>query len=140
MLEPASDLPIIAIKEIELALVKLWRATGQERYLKLAEFFIGERGHRCGRPLQGDYSQDHLPVREQSEIIGHAVRAMYLYSGVSDLAALRDEPAYRQTLDAIWRDVVQHKMYLTGGVGPSGGNEGFTAAYDLPNESAYAET
>lgn len=127
-------------EEIELALVKLWRATGQPRYLKLAEFFIAERGRSCGRTLHGEYDQDLVPVAQQREIVGHAVRAMYLYAGVADLAAVTGNPEYLATMDHIWRDVVQHKMYLTGGIGPSAANEGFTVPYDLPNDSAYAET
>src|SRR6266540_3655747 len=75
-------------EEIELALVKLYRATGEKRYLELARFFVDERGRSCGRKLYGEYYQDHLPVREQSEIVGHAVRAMYLYSGIADVASL----------------------------------------------------
>ncbi|MDB6057768.1 MAG: hypothetical protein JWO95_1612 [Verrucomicrobiales bacterium] len=127
-------------EEIELALVKLWRATGKDKYLKLAEFFIAERGHDCKRRLYGEYCQDHVPIDQQREIQGHAVRAMYLYSAVADIAAITHNPKYVATLDAIWNDVTQRKMYLTGGIGPSAKNEGFTVAYDLPNESAYCET
>ncbi|HEY3268172.1 MAG TPA: beta-L-arabinofuranosidase domain-containing protein [Armatimonadota bacterium] len=128
-------------EEIELALVKLYRLTGQKRYLNLARFFVEERGHADGgRALQGEYSQDHIPVRQQREIQGHAVRAMYLYCGVADLAAISGDPGYLKTMDSIWPDVVDRKMYITGGIGPSGSNEGFTTAYDLPNDSAYAES
>jgi uncharacterized protein len=127
-------------QEIELALVKLWRVTGQDRYLKLAEFFIAERGRACGRKLHGDYNQDLVPVAQQREITGHAVRAMYLYAGVADIAAITGNKDYIETMDHIWRDVIQRKMYVTGGIGPSAHNEGFTVPYDLPNDSAYAET
>ncbi len=127
-------------EEIELALVKLWRVTGQDRYLKLAEFFIAERGRSCGRKLHGEYDQDLVPVAQQREIVGHAVRAMYLYAGVADIAAVTGNQDYITTMDAIWRDVAQRKMYLTGGIGPSAQNEGFTVPYDLPNDSAYGET
>jgi len=127
-------------EEIELALIKLYRLTGEERYLKLAQFFVEQRGHTEGRPPQGDYSQDHLPIRQQREIAGHAVRAMYLYSAVADLAAITGDPGYLQTMDHIWNDVTGRKMYITGGIGPSAQNEGFTVPYDLPNQSAYAET
>jgi uncharacterized protein len=127
-------------QEIELALVKLWRLTGEERYLKLAEFFIAERGRSCGRKLHGEYNQDLLPVAQQREITGHAVRAMYLYAGVADIAAVTGNEEYIETMDHIWRDVTQSKMYVTGGIGPSAHNEGFTVPYDLPNDSAYAET
>jgi len=127
-------------EEIELALVKLWRATGEKRYLKLAQFFLDERGRKRGRRLYGDYCQDHKPIEAQSEICGHAVRAMYLYSGVADVAAITGDTGYVDTMERIWRDVVLRKMYVTGGIGPSASNEGFTVAYDLPNEEAYAET
>jgi len=127
-------------EEIELALVKLWRVTGEERYLKLAQFFLDERGRERGRRLYGDYCQDHKPIEEQSEICGHAVRAMYLYSGVADIAAITGDKGYIDAMERIWRDVVFRKMYITGGIGPSASNEGFTVAYDLPNDSAYAET
>jgi DUF1680 family protein len=128
-------------EEIELALVKLYRLTGEQRYLNLARFFVEERGHATGgRTLQGEYSQDHIPVRQQREIVGHAVRAMYLYCAVADLAAITGDKGYIRTMDSIWPDVTERKMYITGGIGPSGSNEGFTTAYDLPNDSAYAES
>jgi DUF1680 family protein len=127
-------------EEIELALVKLWHATGNDKYLKLAEFFIDQRGHTQGRATNHDYDQDHLPVRDQRDIAGHAVRAMYLYSGCADIAAITGDASMLDALDAVWHDVVDRKMYLTGGVGPSAKNEGFTIPYDLPNDSAYAET
>jgi len=127
-------------EEIELALVKLYHATGEERYFKLAKFFIDERGNAAGHKLYGEYCQDHMPVRQQSEIVGHAVRAMYLYSGVADVARLTDDQALIDAMGRIWDDVVLHKMFLTGGIGTSAANEGFTTAYDLPNDTAYAET
>ena len=127
-------------EEIELALVKLFHTTGEERYLKLAEFFIDERGCTERREIYGDYCQDHLPVREQEEIVGHAVRAMYLYCGMADVAAVTGDKGYIATMERIWNDVVKRKMYITGGIGPSAHNEGFTVAYDLPNDTAYAET
>ncbi len=122
-------------EEIELALVKLYEVTGEKRYLDLSRFFINKRGYS-----DREYCQDHIPVREQSEIVGHAVRAMYLYSGVADVAACTGEKALVSAMDRIWRDVTQRKMYVTGGIGPSSRNEGFTVPYDLPNDSAYAET
>ncbi|MCY3022130.1 MAG: glycoside hydrolase family 127 protein [Planctomycetota bacterium] len=127
-------------EEIELALVKLYRQTNQEKYLKLAQFFVEERGQSKTHKLYGDYCQDHKPVREQHEIVGHAVRAMYLYSAVADLAAATGDKDYIATMDAIWKDVTERKMYITGGIGPSAHNEGFTVPYDLPNDSAYCET
>lgn len=127
-------------EEIELALVKLSQATDEPRYLDLAKFFIDQRGDEKGHKLYGDYCQDHQPIREQSEIAGHAVRAMYLYSGVADVARLTNDQDLIAMMERIWRDVVLRKMYVTGGIGPSSKNEGFTVAYDLPNDSAYAET
>jgi DUF1680 family protein len=127
-------------EEIELALVKLFRATGEARYLKQAQFFLDVRGQRDQRRLFGEYAQDHKPVREQREVTGHAVRAMYLYCGMADVAAATGDRKLTLALESIWRDVVERKMYVTGGIGPSASNEGFTVPYDLPNDSAYAET
>jgi DUF1680 family protein len=127
-------------EEIELALVKLYRATGRKRYLELAQFFLDVRGQSEKHRLFGEYHQDHVPVRKQTEVVGHAVRAMYLYCGMADVAALTGDRDLRTALEKIWHDVVDRKMYLTGGIGPSASNEGFTVPYDLPNDSAYAET
>jgi DUF1680 family protein len=127
-------------EEIELALVKLYRATGTKRYLELAQFFLDVRGRADKRHLFGEYAQDHKPVREQTEVTGHAVRAMYLYSGMADVAALTGDKGLTAALDKIWHDVTERKMYLTGGIGPSASNEGFTVPYDLPNDTAYCET
>lgn len=128
-------------EEIELALFKLGRHVNEPRYTALATFFINERGHKeCGRKLQGEYSLDDMPLRQRTEVAGHAVRAMYLFCGAADLAALTGEAALIRSLDTLWHDVVDRKMYVTGGIGPSAHNEGFTVAYDLPNDSAYAET
>jgi DUF1680 family protein len=127
-------------EEIELALVKLYRVTRERRYLQLAQFFLDVRGQAKKRPLFGEYHQDHKPIREQTEVVGHAVRAMYLYCGMADVAALTGDRELRTALERIWHDVVDRKMYLTGGIGPSASNEGFTVPYDLPNDSAYAET
>jgi DUF1680 family protein len=127
-------------EEVEIGLVKLYRLTGRRPYLDLARFFINERGRPEGHKLYGEYSQDHKPVAEQTEAVGHAVRAMYLYSGVADVAALTGDQALVKAVDSIWQDVVGRKMYLTGGIGAVGGIEGFGPAYLLPNETAYAET
>jgi uncharacterized protein len=125
-------------EEIELALIKLYRKTGEERYRKLAEYFIAARGTK---PEKGaEYRQDHIPVKQQKEIVGHAVRAMYLYSGVTDVAALTGDKDYLQTLETIWQDVMTRKLYVTGGVGARHEGEAFGGAYELPNDSAYAET
>ena len=127
-------------QEVEIGLVKLYRLTGKKKYLDLAKFFLDERGNAKDRKLYGEYSQDHKPVVEQSEAVGHAVRAMYMYSGMADVAALAGATAYVQALDKIWEDVAYKKMYVTGGIGAAGGIEGFGPAYDLPNASAYCET
>lgn len=127
-------------EELELALVKLWQATGERRYLDQARFFLDIRGRTDGRKLFGEYAQDHKPVREQTEVTGHAVRAMYLYAAMADVAASTGDRDLLASLERIWQDVVGRKMYVTGGIGPSAHNEGFTVPYDLPNDSAYAET
>lgn len=127
-------------EEIEIGLVKLYRETGKKKYLDLAKFFVDARGKAEGRKLYGEYSQDHKPLVEQAEAVGHAVRAGYLYTGAADVAALTGDAAIRGALDRIWEDVVGRKIYLTGGIGAVGGWEGYGPAYRLPNASAYAET
>lgn len=128
-------------EELELALVKLYQATNDERFLKLAKFFLDIRGDKTQRAkLFGPYCQDHMPVREQREIVGHAVRAMYLYTGVADVAAYSGDRGFIQAMDRLWDDVVQHKMYITGGIGARHAGEAFGDAYELPNETAYCET
>ena len=127
-------------EEIELGLVKLYRVTGMRKYLDLAKFFIDERGDAAGHKLYGEYSQDHKPVVEQTEAVGHAVRAAYFYSGVTDVAALTGDARYMEALESVWSDIVSRKLYLTGGIGAAGRIEGFGPAYDLPNETGYAET
>ncbi len=127
-------------EEIELALIKLYRTTNEKRYLELAQFFLDVRGRADKRRLFGEYHQDHKPIREQTEVTGHAVRAMYLYAAMADMAGITGDQGLLKALDSIWHDVVDRKMYLTGGIGPSAHNEGFTVPYDLPNDSAYAET
>ena len=127
-------------EEIELALVKLYHETGEVKYLDLAETLIDRRGHGYGTWKHPEYYQDIVPVSELSEITGHAVRAMYLFSGMADVAVLRGRKDYTQALDRLWNDVILRKMYITGGIGSSKHNEGFTVPYDLPNKEAYAET
>ncbi|MHC4483276.1 MAG: glycoside hydrolase family 127 protein [Planctomycetota bacterium] len=127
-------------EEIEIGLAKLYRVTGNENYLKLAKFFLDERGQAHGRELYGEYCQDHKPVTEQREAVGHAVRAGYLYCGMADVALLTGDTDYVRALDGIWQDVVSGKLYLTGGIGARGKGEAFGDNYELPNETAYCET
>jgi DUF1680 family protein len=127
-------------QEIEIGLIKLFRLTGKKKYLNLAKFFLDERGNSGARKLYGEYSQDHKPVIEQEEAVGHAVRAMYMYSGMADVAALTGDQNYVQALDRLWEDIAYKKIYVTGGIGAAGGIEGFGAAYELPNSTAYCET
>ena len=127
-------------EEIELALVKLYEVTGQERYLKLARFFLDERGNPKGHKLYGAVLQDHIPVIEQTEPVGHAVRAMYLYCGMADVAAYLQPKGYVEALDRIWQSTATRRMYVTGGVGARHEGEAFGNDYELPNDSAYCET
>ncbi|HPR32307.1 MAG TPA: glycoside hydrolase family 127 protein [Prolixibacteraceae bacterium] len=120
---------------VEMGLVKLFRTTGEKRYLDLAKFFLDVRG-----PEGSDYNQAHAKVVDQREAVGHAVRATYMYSGIADVAALYNDKSYLQAIRAIWEDMVWRKTYITGGIGASGGNEGFQNPYELPNMSAYCET
>lgn len=133
-------------QEIELALMKLYHLTKEDRYLKLADWFLDQRGHGHGKGKIWDewndpkYCQDDVPVKQQKEITGHAVRAMYQYTGAADVASVTQDPGYMNAMTAMWEDVVYRNMYLTGGIGSSGHNEGFTDDYDLPNGAAYSET
>ena len=125
---------------IEMALVKLFRVTGEKRYLKLAQFFIDEAGYgRDGHSLN-PYSQDHKPVIEQDEAVGHAVRFGYFYSGITDVAAITENKNYKHTLSSVWENVVSKKLYITGGIGSRGWGEGFGPDYELPDFTAYCET
>jgi uncharacterized protein len=142
--------------EVELALVKLYRATGEKRYLDLSKYFIDERGQQphyfdIETQERGEdprnfwaktyhYCQAHVPVREQTKATGHSVRAAYLYSGMADIAAETGDAELLAVCRSIWDDLTHHQMYITGGLGPAHANEGFTFEYDLPNETAYAET
>ena len=137
---PGKRIGVPGHQEIEIGLVKLFRVTGDQKYLDLARFFLEQRGRPEGRELFGEYSQDHIPILEQEEAVGHAVRAGYMYSGVADVAALTGDDAYIKWVDYIWDDVVGSKMYITGGIGARGSGEAFGEKYDLPNATAYAET
>lgn len=120
---------------IEMGLVKLYRATGEQKYLDLARFFLDVRG-----PKGEQYNQAHIKVTEQTEAVGHSVRATYMYSGMADIAAIEKDEAYLNAITKIWEDLVYRKIYITGGIGATGGNEGFGDPYVLPNMSAYCET
>jgi DUF1680 family protein len=161
--EPGQKRGYCGHEEIELALVKLYRVTGEERYLRLAQYFVDERGQQpyyfdqeaAARGAPGyfetyrtrgllrsarEYNQAHKPVREQDEVVGHAVRAMYLCSAMADLAGETGDDSLRAACRRLWDHLTTKRMYLTGGIGSAAQNEGFTADYDLPNGTAYAET
>ena len=137
---PGKRMDVPEHQELELALIKLYRVTGERRYLDLARFFIDQRGNAEGHPLYGTYCQDHLPVRRQSEIVGHAVRAMYHATGMADLYAETGDEELAAACRRLWQSTTHRKMYLTGGVGATRHGEAFGADYELPNETAYAET
>jgi len=137
----------------EMALARLYEVTGQEKYRDLGLYFINERGKKpyyfdkedpqAGQKsgeLRYQYYQAHLPVREQTEAVGHAVRAAYLYSGMADFARLTLDDGLKAACGRLWEDITQKKMYITGGVGGTHIGEAFSFAYDLPNDTAYAET
>ena len=123
---------------VEMGLVKLYRITGEKKYLNLAKFFIDSRGKE-NDPKKA-YSQDHKPLIQQDEAVGHAVRAGYLYSGVADVAALTGDSAYLAAIDKIWDNTVSKKLYITGGIGARHEGEAFGNNYELPNLTAYNET
>jgi DUF1680 family protein len=118
-----------------MGLCKLYRTTGEKKYLDLAKFFLDTRG-----PDYGTYAQAHKKVVDQDEGVGHAVRATYMYSGMADVAALTGDTRYITAIDRIWENIVGKKLYLTGGIGARHAGEAFGDAYELPNESAYCET
>jgi DUF1680 family protein len=145
--------------EIELALLRLYHATKERRYLDLCRYFIDERGRSPNyfdqeavarldsRPFRPNhpgspyaYMQAHEPLREQTKVVGHAVRAMYLFAAAAGLAVEDGDADLLATCERLWQDVVTTKLYITGGIGSASENEGFTRAYDLPNENSYAET
>jgi hypothetical protein len=139
----------------EMALVRLYEVTGNKRYLNLSAFFIEERGKKpyyfdtedhpdvkdkSPDKLRYSYNQAHLPVREQNEATGHAVRAVYLYSGMADIARLTNDDTMFNACERLWNNIVDKKMYITGGIGATHLGEAFSFDYDLPNDTAYAET
>ena len=133
-------------QELELALVKLYKATGNAKYLKQADWLLSQRGHKYAKGYTWTdwkdtaYAQDLFPVKDQTQITGHAVRAMYMYTGAADVATYTGDAGYMNAMKTVWEDVVHRNMYITGGIGSAGSNEGFSNDYDLPNEQAYCET
>ncbi len=126
-------------EEIELALVRMYDHTKNKKYLELAAHFINTRGV-AKEQMKGSYDQSHLPVREQSEAVGHAVRAVYLYTGMARLAKETGDEGLIAACKRLWEDITAKKMYVTGGIGSTYVGEAFTSAYDLPNDTGYAET
>lgn len=122
---------------IEMALIKLFCVTGNEDYIKLSRYLMDLRGRGV---MHHDYSQDHQPVMEQFEAVGHAVRAAYLYCAMTDMAVFMHDLDYLKAVNLIWENVVSKKLYITGGIGSKGSNEGFSTNYDLPNATAYCES
>jgi DUF1680 family protein len=128
-------------EEIELALMRLYGVTGKSRYLKLNQFLIEQRGNHQSRESYGEYAQDHIPVRRQREIVGHAVRAGFLFGGVTDFVGATGDTGLREAVETLWGDMVTHHMYNTGATGvDKANNEGYGEPYDLPPFGAYGET
>ncbi|MCZ6672314.1 MAG: glycoside hydrolase family 127 protein, partial [Verrucomicrobia bacterium] len=125
---------------IETGLIKLYQVTKDKKYLNLAKFFLDQRGNAKGHELYGTHSQDHLPVIEQEEAVGHAVRAAYMYAGMADIAAIMNDLDYLKTVDKLWKNVVEKKLYITGGFGSIHEDESFGDEYELPNLTSYNET
>jgi uncharacterized protein len=142
--EQGKRLAVDGHEEIEMALVELFRVTGNRRYLEEAMFFVDARGRgTLGDPygrFDPSYSQDHKPFREHDEVVGHAVRAMYLYSGAADVYAETGEPALIEALERLWHNMTTKRTYVSGGVGSRHEGEAFGGDYELPNERAYTET
>jgi uncharacterized protein len=138
---PGKRLDVSQHEELKIGLLKLYHLTKEEKYLNLAGFFMDERGHsNNGRELYGEYAQDHMPVAEQTEAVGHTVRATYLYTPLAELAALTGKEPYILASDRIWEDAVHKKTYLTGNIGTYRDHEDFGEAYELPNVSCWNET
>lgn len=125
---------------IEMALCRLYKVTGDSKYLDMARYFVEETGRGTDGHRLSEYSQDHKPILRQDEMAGHAVRAGYLYSGVADVAALTGDTAYFHALTRLWDNLVGRKLYITGGMGSRAQGEGFGPDYELPNHTAYCET
>ena len=125
---------------VEMALAKLYKVTGDEKYIRQAKYFVEEAGRLSNGRKPSPYSQDHKPILDQDEIVGHAVRAGYLYSGVADVAALTNDTAYFDAITRIWDNMASKKLYITGGIGSRAQGEGFGPEYELNNHTAYCET
>lgn len=137
---PGKKLEVPGHQIIETGLVKLYQVTKNNKYLDMAKFFLDQRGNARGHELYGAYSQDHKPVTEQTEAVGHAVRAVYMYSGMTDIAGIMKDSAYMNAVDKIWENVVSKKIYITGGIGARHEGESFGDNYELPNLTSYNET
>ncbi|NDV43612.1 glycoside hydrolase family 127 protein [Muricauda sp. 40Bstr401] len=125
---------------IETGLIQLYQVTGKKEYMDLAKYFLDHRGDSENHELFGPYSQDHFPVVDQDEVVGHAVRAVYMYAGMTDIAAIEKDTAYLKAVNALWNNMVDKKMYITGGIGAKHDGEAFGENYELPNLTAYNET
>ena len=125
---------------VETGLIKLYQITGKEDYLKLAKYYLDNRGNPNNHKLYGEYAQDHIPVIQQNEVVGHAVRAVYMYAGMTDIAAMTKDKGYTDAINNLWTNMVNKKMYITGGIGSRHDGEAFGANYELPNLTAYNET
>lgn len=125
---------------IETGLVKLYRITQNSNYLELAKFFLDQRGNASGHELYGAYNQDHLPVTGQEEVVGHAVRGVYMYAGMSDIAVMYNDSDYLNAVKKLWENMIDKKLYITGGIGARHEGESFGDNYELPNLTAYSET
>jgi len=125
---------------VETGLVKLYQLTNNKAYLNLAKYFLDNRGNPKNHKLYGAYSQDDIPVVQQKEAVGHAVRAVYMYAGMTDIAAIENDTAYYNAVKRIWENVVNKKMYITGGIGSRPEGEAFGDNYELPNLTGYNET
>jgi len=137
---PGEKLAVPGHQIIETGLVKLYHVTKNKKYLDMAKFFLDERGNSQGHELYGSYSQDHKPVIEQTEAVGHAVRAVYMYAGMTDIAGIMKDSSYMRAVDKIWENVVAKKIYITGGIGARHEGESFGDNYELPNLTSYNET
>ena len=137
---PGKKLAVPGHQIIETGLIKLYLVTKNKKYLDMAKFFLDERGNGEGHDLYGSYSQDHKPVVEQTEAVGHAVRAVYMYAGMTDIAAIMKDSSYMKAVDNIWENVVSKKIYITGGIGARHEGESFGDNYELPNLTSYNET